>query len=231
MHIRTLGSAILVSCLAAASLPARADVISGSFAGTATSGVYPLTQFGSFQQVDLTGSAVSGTFSMNSLAYTTATYVQPGISYTALAPGAMTLTFYLAKVNQTYVSYNADPLLLLEDDGVTQTLVMEPGNVVGADTAFLSGPEGSLFSNIADVSTLRIGSGVVLGQLSTAFNQREIPATNINVTSQTFTSVVNVPEPSSWMLLATCVAAMAAMLGTKRRQPSHRLVLLGREHD
>jgi len=195
-------------------IPAQADVLSGSFSGVASSGSYPRNNPFS-PVVDLTGSPITGTFNVTSLVGASPTYVGTGISYTTFAAGSINLTFYIASVGQTYSSYDLYPLIALEDDGKLQTIRLQPGGLTFSDVLEITGPEGSLFDSIADISSLHAGTGATVVSARTNFNTRELTPTVVTIQSQSINGQP-IPEPASGPLLVVGLISLAAASGVRR---------------
>jgi len=198
----------MVGIFAVSVLPAQADVLSGSFSGVAQSGTYQPSEPNS-QVIDLTGSQITGTFSVTSLAGATQTYVGTGISYTALPVGSINLTFFIAKAGETYTSYAPYPLIQLVDDGTLQTVNLRPAGEVFSDNLQITGPEGSLFSSINDINSLHLGNGATVVSADTNFNTRRLSPTRVTVQSQSI-SGQPIPEPASAPLFLVGLIALAA---------------------
>lgn len=95
----------------------------------------------------------------------------------------------------------------------------------------LTGPEGSLFANASDITTLHAGAGVSL--VSPIFFGNRFPAigATISVTSQSISpSGQNVPEPPGWSVLGVCLAALAGVSALWRHQAGTRLSRGGQPH-
>jgi hypothetical protein len=144
-----------------------------------------------------------------SLAGASATYVGTGISYTALPVGSINLTFFIASAGETYTSYGPNPLIQLIDNGALQTVNLSSGGLVFPDNLQITGPEGSLFSNITDINSLHLGTGATVVSADTNFNTRRLSPTRVTVQSQSIDSQP-IPEPASAPLLLVGLIALAA---------------------
>ena len=199
----------VVGCLLMAPLSAQAAVVSGSFAGTVRSG----TALGSDPRfpLDLTGSAVTGSFSVDPVAV--GTYYEPG-SY-AVPVGDVVLSYSFAALGRT-LSYGTigGGALFLSDDGTTQDVSLEPDFTAGpfSPTLDLVGPEGSLFTSINDLSSLHAGPGVAISSPILCCNRGSGINATINVNSTTISSPAQpVPEPPGWSVLGVCALALAGI--------------------
>lgn len=228
MMSRPLHLAAVLGCLLAASVPAQAAVISGSFEGTVSSGTY---QNGPSTFVDLAGSSVTGSFAVNSVDGAT----PPNLGTPYLLPsGALTYTFSFAAVGQTFSFGNTGTnAVYLQDNGTSQGVTLQANYASGGPnpSLALTGPEGSLFASASDVTTLHAGTGVSL--VSPIFFGNRFPAigATISLTSQSISpSGQSVPEPPGWSVLGVCLAALAGVSALWRHQARARLGRRGQPH-
>ena len=209
-------TSIAFAVMLALSAPADAAVISGTFTGTVTNG-----SFRSSNSVDLTGSSVTGSGSVSSLAGAAAS---PGGSasfaaYT-LPGGSVGYAFTFALTGETF-SYMAPPNnfftggIQLSDNNMMQSA--ELSEFVGdphSDTyVTLTGPEGSLFTNVDDLASLHAGPGVTIASpvfVGAFLNGGAVVA----ITSATF--VQPVPEPPAWTLLAAALPLALCVASSRR---------------
>ena len=217
-----------LGCLLAASVPAQAAVISGSFMGTVSSGTY---ESGPATFVDLAGSSVTGSFTVNSVEGAT----PPNLGTPYFLPSdAFTYSFFFAAVGQTFSFGNIGTnAVYLQDDGTTQGVTLQANYASGGPSPnlTLTGPEGSLFTTVNDITTLHAGAGVSL--VSPIFFGTRFPAigATISVTSQSISpSGQSVPEPPGWSVLGACLAALAGASGLWRHQAGARLSRRGQPH-
>ena len=193
------------------------------FTGIATSGSFFT---GGGPPTDVTGSAVTGAFSLASVSGAMPNNEGGSSVGNYLLPsGDVVYSFTVASINRTYPFDGANSGLMsgvdLSDNGTTQfaTLAAYVDNPHVNTFVFLTGPEGSLFSSITDIASLHTGPGATL-QTPTGFSVYRTGSANVAVNSVTLTSQA-VPEPPAWTVLAASVTATAAAALTRRRRSAH----------
>ena len=222
----------VVACLLPALLAApaaEAGPILGSFSSKVASGNFQ-TPGGS---VNVTGTTVTGTFALGSVAGATTPAGLPTGVY-LLQPGAVTLTFDIQAINQIVDFPIGEPSeassIELTDSGTIQTLLLEPVFFDPHEftTEELTGPEGSLFTNIDDPGSIHIGRGVSLVSPIFLSVYQEGSAT-LDVASEQL-GPSSVPEPTGWAVLALPVLGLVTLRGVRLRRirPSRIASLRGR---
>ena len=198
---------------------AQAAVISGTFTGTVTSG-----SFLSSGSVNLTGSPVTGSLTITSLS---GAAVSPGASAVAAAytvpAGSVGYAFTFALTNETF-DYTGFPNSLffaginLSDNTATQAveLIEFVDNPHLNTFVTLTGPEGSLFTNVNDLASLHAGPGVTIAS-PTFVGQFLNGGATVAITGATFAQPV--PEPAAWTLLAAALP-LAFTAAARRRPPA-----------
>ena len=202
-------SVAVIGCLLVAGASARAAVIDGTFAGAVSSGQRQLSD-GSFQ--DLTGSPVTGAFHVNQI--DSADQIQP--SNYIVPTGSFNYSLNFPNLNQAFSfgSNSGTENVLLFDNGTLQTVILTANYASGRKQELtLTGPEGSLFSSVSNISSLHAGPGVMVAPLfyGDRFSGFSV---DINVTSTTISTSVaqNVPEPPGLAMFGVCLLALAVVL-------------------
>ena len=212
MPIRLSAPITALALTTALTAPASADVISGTFTGIAANGSFFT---GGGPPTDVTGSHVTGTFDLASVAGAVPSNQGPSSTGDyALPGGAVSYSFTVASINQTYPFGGGNGGGLpsgvdLADNGTTQTatLFASVGDPHLDAYVFLTGPEGSLFSSVTDVASLHTGPGVTL-QSPFFFGVFQTGGATVIVNSVTLTSQA-MPEPPAWTVLAASVVVLA----------------------
>ena len=183
--------------------------VSGSFTGS--SGNTPVA-----------GTPIDGTFSVGSLAGATPERFSGPGNY-VLPSGAITLTFEIAALDETFTFsslHDGEPDFLgLTDASGVQTVLLFPdfGSPHAITGLSLTGPEGSLFTNVDDLASVHAGIGVsVVSPFGLAVYGRG--SAEVDVISETFGT--SVPESPGWMSLLMGVFTWGAIV--YRRRPHGR---------
>ena len=188
-------------------------ILAGDFSTVAASGGFET----SHGFVDITGTTVTGSFDLATLAGLSTPAGYPAGSY-FLEPGSASLTFDILAINQVVTFGSAaqtdQGYMQLTDNGITQQLLIDPDINAHASTHItFTGPEGSLFGSIRDPHSIHAGIGVSL--VSPLFlGVFQEGGAYLDPTSLTFTSAVS--EPASLALLGLPMLGLIAFCRPKR---------------
>ncbi len=175
--------------------------------------------------MNVAGTTVTGAFDLSTVAGAFMPAGLPAGDY-LLQPGAVYLSFDVLAIGQTVNFTSAgsgeNSEIKLTDNGTMQSLLLAPAFVDPhmITTEELTGPEGSLFSDIDNLASLHIGPGVSLSSPIFLSVFQEGGAT-LQVTSEALNSVP-VPVPSSWPVLATSLLALWATIRFRRSTARQR---------
>ena len=211
MKSTTLALLMTVSAGAASSAQAG-PILAGDFSTIATSGGFDT----SHGFVDVTGTTVTGTFDLATVAGAFTPGGYPAGSY-FLQPGSATLSFDIQAINQIVTfgspSQTDYGYMALTDNGSTQQLLIDPDMNSHSNTHItFTGPEGSLFGNINDPHSIHAGIGVSL--VSPLFlGVFQEGGAYLDPTGLTFQNSVG--EPASLALLGMPMLGLLAFCGVR----------------
>lgn len=174
---------------------------------------------GSPNPIDVTGSAVTGSFNVTSVAGATPFNRGPtSIGNYFLPNSTVTYSFTVAGLTQTFTfgGNGLQPAVYLSDTGLLQSVQLnaDENNPHINTSISLTGPEGSLFTAITDIASLHTGPGVML-KSPIALSVFQTGYANVAVTGETLTSQA-VPEPPAWSIMISPLLIVLTVAGFTR---------------
>ncbi len=199
----------LLAALLAVPAAASAGPMTGSFSAIATSG-----SFASSPTTNIAGTIITGSFAVSTAGGYTPAGLPAGEYLLPLT--SVVLSYDVAAINQAFAFpgiYPSEPsAIFLSQTGNTQTADLVPEFVQPHDdnALVLTGPAGSLFTNLDDLASFHLGAGVSILSPESLSVFDDGGAT-FDITSEAFAQPV--PEPASGLLLA---GALLGLLGAKK---------------
>ena len=195
-----LTTAASLACLLLAPAAALAGPIFGSFTGLATSG-------------EFAGDHATGSFGFDSVAGA----ITIAMGDYILPAGDVTLSFDIA--GQLFSFPNRgdsnSSSIMLGQNGTTQSVFLSTDYPTYLGNSIeLTGPIGSLFSNVDDLASLHAGAGVSIYDPIQFYPGKEQSVVDIAVTSEVINGVA-IPEPATALLVAPLLAFLASRRSKK----------------